>query len=200
MQMPMEVSFRGVERTHAMERLISEQAAKLEQVCDHITSVRVTVEKPQEHQRSGNPYRVRIIARVPPGHELVAARDPTERDLHDPLDKIIREAFNALRRQVKEVNDKQKGDVKRHPAQETGAVISKLFKQEGYGFILNPEGQEVYFHRNSVLHGDFDRLVIGAGVRYVEELGEKGVQASSLELVDKPSGNIARADGIERPG
>src|SRR5690606_28302654 len=86
----------------------------------------------------------------------------------------------------------QKGDVKAHPAQETRGVISKLFKQDAYGFIQAPDGQEIYFHANSVLHDDFDRLVIGAGVRYTEELGDEGVQASSLELVEKPSGRIAR--------
>jgi cold shock CspA family protein len=197
MQMPMEVSFRGVERTHAMERLISEQAEKLEQVCDHITSVRISVEKLQEHQKSGNPFRVRILARIPPGHELVAARDPTERDLHDPLDKIVRDAFNALRRQVKQLNQKQKGDVKWHPEQETGAFVSKLFKRDGYGFLMTPDGREIYFHRNSVLHDDFDRLVIGVGVRYAEEMGDKGAQASSLELLEKLSGRIARAEGLK---
>lgn len=195
--MPMEVSFRGVERTHAMERLISDQAEKLEQVCDHIISVRVSVEKPQEHQRSGNPYRVRIMARIPPGHELVAARDPSDRDLHDPLDKVVRDAFNALRRQIGQLNQKQKGDVKWHPEQETGALVSKLFKRDGYGFILTPEGREIYFHRNSVLHGDFDRLVIGVGVRYAEEMGDKGAQATSLELVEKISGRIARVEGLK---
>jgi cold shock CspA family protein len=199
MQVPLEVSFRGVERTHAMERLISEQAAKLENLCDHIVSVRVSVEKPQEHQRNGNPFRVRAIARIPPGHELVAARDPTERDLHDPLDKVIRETFHALGRQVKEVNERQKREVKRHPEQETQGVVAKLLKNDGYGFIVSPEGQEIYFHRNSVLHHDFDRLVIGAGVRYHEEMGEKGLQASSVELIDKPAGNIARGDGLGRP-
>lgn len=199
MQVPLEVSFRGVERTHAMERLIDEQAGKLEQVCDHIISLRVSVEKPQEHQSNGNPFRVRVIARVPPGHELVAARDPTERDLHDPLDKVIRETFHALGRQVKEVNQRQKGHIKRHPAQETGGIVSKLFKEQGYGFILSPEGQEIYFHRNSVLGRDFDRLGIGVGVRYQEEAGEKGPQASTVELIDKPGARIGRADGIERP-
>lgn len=197
-QIPLEVSFRGVERTHAIERLIDEQAEKLEHVCDHIISIRVTVEKPQEHQRNGNPFRVRVIARVPPGHELVAARDPTERDLHDPLDKVVRETFHALGRQVKEVNQRQKGAVKRHPAQEVGGIISKLFKEEGYGFMMSPEGQEIYFHRNSVLSRDFDRLVIGAGVRYQAEVGEKGPQATTVELIDKPGVRIGRGDAPDQ--
>ncbi|HLS28280.1 MAG TPA: HPF/RaiA family ribosome-associated protein [Opitutales bacterium] len=107
MEIPLEVTFRGVDRTPAMEELIAQQAAKLEKLCDHIISLRVAIEKPQEHQQVGNPYRVRLIARIPPGHELVADRDPLERNLHDPLDKVIRDTFYALGRQVKEVNQRQ---------------------------------------------------------------------------------------------
>lgn len=108
MEIPLEITFRGVARTPAIEELIAEQAAKLEKLSDHIISLRVAIEKPQEHQASGNPFRVRLIARIPPGHELVADRDPLERDLHDPLDKVIRDTFYALGRQVKEVNQRQK--------------------------------------------------------------------------------------------
>ncbi len=114
MQKPIEISFRGVERTAAMEKLIREQTGKLEQVGEHLTSVQVTVEKPQEHLSRGNPYRVRVLAHVPPGHDLVATREPGEGDMHDPLDKIIRECFHALWRQVKEVKQRQRGTVKVH--------------------------------------------------------------------------------------
>lgn len=197
MEVPLEITFRGVERTPAIERLIVAQTEKLEQLCDHIISVRVSVEKLQEHQRLGNPYRVRIIARVPPGHELVAVRDPLDRDLHDPLDKVIRDTFYALGRQVKEVNQRQKGFTKRHPEQEAGGIVSKLFADDGYGFILTPEGQEVYFHRNAVLRGDFERL--GVGVRFHDEPGEKGPRTTSVEIVDKPGVRIGRGDGQARP-
>jgi len=193
MQVPIEISFRGVERTPAMESLIREQADKLEQVCDHITSVRVTVEKPSEHVSTGNAYRVRVIARIPPGHELVASRDPGGGEMHDPLEKIIRETFHALWRQVKEVKQRQKGEVKKHPAQEAAGIVTKLFKEEGYGFILAPEGHEIYFHRNSVLHNDFERLTIGVGVRYFEESGKDGPQASTVDIVDKPGARIGRS-------
>lgn len=198
MEIPMEVSFRGVERTHAIEKLIAEQAQKLEQVHDHIMSVRVSVEKPQEHLSSGSPYRVRIIARVPPGHDLVAARLEGEGDMHDPLDKVVREAFHALWRQVKEIAQRQRGDMKKHPAQESAGIVSKIFKDEGYGFILAAEGHEVYFHRNSVLHNDFERLEEGTGVRYLQETGQDGPQASTVDIVDKPGFRRGRGDDIAR--
>jgi cold shock CspA family protein len=43
----------------------------------------------------------------------------------------------------------------------------------------------VYFHRNSVLHGDFDRLSVGTEVRFSPEDGENGPQASSVQVVGK---------------
>ena len=35
------------------------------------------------------------------------------------------------------------------------------------GFLESPEGVEVYFHRNSVLHDRFDQLTLGQEVRFV---------------------------------
>jgi cold shock CspA family protein len=72
-----------------------------------------------------------------------------------------------------------------------GAVVTKLFRDEGYGFIKTREGRDIYFHRNSVLHHDFDRLTIGTAVRFEEEEGEKGPQATSVQVVDKPGSQVS---------
>jgi cold shock CspA family protein len=64
------------------------------------------------------------------------------------------------------------------------ALVSQLFKAEGYGFIRTPEGRELYFHRNSVLHDEFDRLQVGTGVRFEEELGEDGPQATTVQIIE----------------
>jgi ribosome-associated translation inhibitor RaiA len=74
MQVPLTVTFRNVQKNAGVENLIRNQAAKLERACDHIVSCRVAVEKPQEHQKSGNSFRVRIDVTVPPEHELIATR------------------------------------------------------------------------------------------------------------------------------
>jgi cold shock CspA family protein len=58
--------------------------------------------------------------------------------------------------------------------------------EDDYGFIVTPDGREVYFHRNSVVGGDFDRLEAGADVRFVEELGEQGPQASTVHPAGVP--------------
>jgi cold shock CspA family protein/ribosome-associated translation inhibitor RaiA len=187
MQVPLKITFRNVQKTAPIEDLIRAQAAKLERACDHIISCRVAVERPQKHQKSGNPYRVRIDVTVPPEHELVATREASEGDLHEQLATVIRDAFSAMRRQLRKLVEKQHGDIKTHPAQEVAGFVTRLYPEQGYGFIKSLEGQEIYFHKNSLPEDDFDRLEIGTGVQWNEEQGNNGPQATTVRIVDKPS-------------
>ncbi len=194
MQVPLEISYRDVQKTEEIDTLIREKAAKLEKICHHLISCRVAVEKPQEHQRTGNPYRIRIDMRVPPGHEMVVKRESSEGNMHDPLSQVIRDAFDAARRQLQDLVERQRGEVKTKPESILVGLVVKLFQEEGYGFIQDADGREIYFHRNSVLHDDFDRLVIGTGVRYAEEEGLKGPQASTVEIVNFPGSAEAESN------
>jgi cold shock CspA family protein len=187
MQVPLNVTFRNVRKDGAIENLIRKQSTKLERICDYIVSCRLAVEKPQEHQKSGNSFRVRIDVTVPPEHELVVTREAGEGDLHEQLPTVIRDAFGAMRRRLRKLVEKQRGDIKSHPAQEVGGLVIRLFRDEGYGFIKSPNGQEIYFHKNSLPADDFDRLEIGTGVQWHEEQGDKGPQASTVRIIDKPS-------------
>ncbi|MDA8164154.1 MAG: HPF/RaiA family ribosome-associated protein [Desulfobacteraceae bacterium] len=187
MEVPLEISYRGVDKSDFIDEIVRRQVAKLEKMCTYMVSCRVVIEKRQMFQRVGNPYRVRIDVRVPPGHELVATRDSTEGDLHDRLPTTIRSGFDAMRRQLQELMEKQRGEVKAHPLeQEATALVTRLFPVEGYGFLTTPDGRELYFHRNAVLNNDFDRLELGTGVRFAEEMGEEGLQASTVQIIDKP--------------
>jgi cold shock CspA family protein/ribosome-associated translation inhibitor RaiA len=192
MEVPPEVTFRGIDKDDSIEQLVLEKAAKLDDIHEKIISCRVAVEKVQEHQRSGNPYRVRIVTRVPPGHELVVRQEPGKSDMHEPLQTIVNNAFNALRRQLLKLKEKQQGDVKSHPTQDLIGYVVRLFPEKGYGFIKTAEGRELYFHENSVLQKDFERLEIGTGVRYFPQDGEKGPQASTVQIVDKPGVRAAK--------
>ena len=194
MEIPLEISFKGVEKSDAVENLIREKVDKLEKIHDNIISCRIAVERPQKEQQSGNPYRVRIVTRIPPGQELVVTRDPRDHELHDPLEVVIRDAFDAATRQLKRHVGQQQDEIKSHPDQEAAGIVEELNKREGYGFLKTLHGRRVYFHENSVLHGDFERMEIGSGVRFMEEMGEKGPQASSLKLVDKPGSRISEEE------
>lgn len=117
MNLPLELTFRGVEKTEDMENLMREKVDKLQKVCGYINGCRIVVEKSQAHQDGGNPYRVRIDVTVPPRHELVAERGPIEEYASERLPHLIRETFDAMERQLKELVEKQRGEQKKHAEQ-----------------------------------------------------------------------------------
>jgi cold shock CspA family protein len=110
---------------------------------------------------------------------------PCIRGDHHAVDEdlyvAIRDAFDAARRRLEDYAGRQRGAVKSHEERHR-ARVSRLFPEEGYGFLATPDGREIYFHRHSVLHPGFDRLAIGTEVRFVEESGEKGPQASTVAI------------------
>jgi len=178
MELPLQVTLRDVSPSEAVEGYIRERAAKLDAFYDRIMGCRVVVEAPVRHHRKGGPFKVRIDLTVP-GDELVVNRQSDE-DLY----VAIRDAFDAMRRRLEDYARRQRGSVKAHEAP-PHARVSKLFPEEGYGFLETPDGSEIYFHRNSVLGAGFDRLEVGTEVRFVEELGEQGPQASTVTVVGK---------------
>lgn len=185
MEVPLELAFKDVPKTDGTEELIREKVAKLERICDYMISCRIIIEKRQAHQERGNQYRMRIEVKVPPGHHLIARQEASEGDMHDPLNIVIRKVFSAMENQLRELTEKQRRDVKKHPEHELAAIVSQVFPEEGYGFIRDvATGDDVYFHRNSVLHNDFTRIAPGMGVRFIIEQGDKGPQASTVEIVD----------------
>lgn len=196
MIIPLEITYRGVEKREAIDSLIREKADKLDRYCDHISSCRIVIESRHQHQQSGQPFRVRIDIKVPPGHEVVVSSDSSGGGIHDELHAVLNDAFDAAGRKLKALSEKQRGETKKHPLQETGAFVSRLFPEEGYGFIRDLEGREIYFHRNSVLHDDFERLEVGTGVRYVEEPGEEGPQASTVQVIDKPGAKLKDTESL----
>ncbi|OHB55314.1 MAG: hypothetical protein A2Y07_07365 [Planctomycetes bacterium GWF2_50_10] len=186
MNVPLELVFRGVERTEGVENLINERVRKLHRICKYINSVRVAVEKPQTHQEIGNPFRIRVEMRVPPGHDLVVRRESSEGDMHDPLGMMIRLAFDAGERQLRKLVGKQRYDTKNHIDPWSVGTVVKLFGKEDYGFIKAMAGdRDIYFHKHSVLNGAFEKLVVGTVVRFFEESGDEGPQASTVHILEK---------------
>lgn len=198
MKVPPEITYRDVTKTAALDSLVHEKIAKLERVCDYINSCHIAIEKIHDRPSSGSPYRVRLDITVPPGHELVAESNPSGNNQYTEVDTVIRDAFSMAERQLKELARRQRESqrTKSQTAQETTALVNKLFKEQGYGFIKTLEGQDVYFHRNSVLNDEFDRLEIGTGVHFFLEQGEQGPQASTVKIVDKPGTAAEQAEEI----
>jgi cold shock CspA family protein/ribosome-associated translation inhibitor RaiA len=194
MEVPPEITFRGLEKSAEIETHILKKAAKLDDIHPGIISCRVTVEREQEHQRSGSPYRARVIVRIPPTKALIGQHEPGEGKIDDRLQTAVTEAFNAVQRQLVKTKEMQQGKVKSAPEQELLGLVVRLFREEGYGFIRSVDGREIYFHKNAVLHGGFERLEIGTGVRYFPSEGEQGPQASTVQIVDKPGSRASKVE------
>lgn len=181
MQTDLQITFRGINPTEAIDTYVRTRASKLERFFDRITGCHVVLDLPHKHKRHGKHLCVRIDM-VVPGGELVIARDPAENRQHEDLYASIDDAFDDAQRVLEDHVRTQRGDVKSPDSPSRHARVAKLFTYEGYGFLQTLEGGEIYFHRNSVLNGGFDRLSIGTRVRFVEEDGDKGPQASTVAI------------------
>jgi len=135
---------------------------------------------------TGTPARLGIDVELEKGADKQVDLPKKLKVREEPLQALIRRAFDSARRQLEKEVEKQRGEEKTSAQLQTQAVVEKIFRDEGYGFLRSLDGQQIYFHQNSVLHDHWNSLNAGAIVRYVPELGEKGLQASTVEMVNKP--------------
>jgi len=108
MQIPVQISLRGIPHSEALQHGIRVKAHKLEHYYSHIMSCRVVLELAARHQRKGKPYAVRIDLKVP-GGELAVTHEHDE-----DLQVALRDAFDAARRKLEDYARVQRGDVKQH--------------------------------------------------------------------------------------
>ena len=183
MQQPLQITFRDIPRSENVEAVIREKAEKLDQYFEKIMTCRVMIESPHTHHHQGMLYHVRVDITVP-GAELVASRSADKNHAHEDVYVAIRDAFDAAKRQLQQYKRKLKGKVKTHEIPAHGQVI-KLEPDQDYGRIQTSDGRDIYFHRNSLVRGDYGDLEVGSEVRFEEEAGEEGPQASTVHIVGK---------------
>ncbi|HWL88718.1 MAG TPA: HPF/RaiA family ribosome-associated protein [Polyangiaceae bacterium] len=179
MILPCQLTFRDFPPSPALAELIRKKADKLDEFFNSIIACRVVVEAPHRHHQHGRHYHVRIDLTVP-GGELVIGRDSFYKKAHENAYSAVEDAFDDAERVLNEHARRVRHEVKRHDGV-SRARVKKLFMEQGYGFLETRDGQEVYFHKNSVLHGGFRKLHIGDEVRYAEEDGDNGPQASTVD-------------------
>jgi ribosomal subunit interface protein len=180
MQQPVQITFRHMGSSNAIEARIRERAEELERFFDRIISCRVVVECQHPRHRQGNLFRVRVDLQVP-GREIVVGRDPEAHHAHEDLYVAIRDSFDAARRLLEDHVREGRGEVKMHTVPDHGR-IARLLPERNCGFILSADGNEIYFHRNSVTNGAFEKLTVGDEVRFVAQHSEsaEGPQASTV--------------------
>jgi cold shock CspA family protein/ribosome-associated translation inhibitor RaiA len=186
MDVPPEIAFRGLEPSDALKERILAGIEDLEEVYDHLVSCRVMVEDTTAARHSGKIYRVRLDIGVP--HQTVFVdRKPVEADERRDVYQAVKSAFDIARRRLHDLKEKQRHDVKTPVLPPHGRVVKLLTDEAGvrYGFLMAEDGREIYFHENALAAGlDYEDLDVGTEVRFAEDQGDEGPQASTVALLD----------------
>jgi ribosomal subunit interface protein len=168
-----QITMRDTPNSSALDTTIRKKAKKLEQFYDRISSCRVVVERTQRHKHQGQLFNIRIDVSVP-GKELVVTHKQNE-DVYVAL----RDAFNAMTRQLEEHARKRHGRIKAHEKVKHG-YVARIMPEEGYGFIEGTDGTEYYFSVTNVHYPDFEQLLVGDAVEYIPAQFDDGWQAHHI--------------------
>ena len=182
MERPIRIAFHGMTPSDDVARRVEEKARRLERYFDRIVGCQVTVELPGRRHRHGKHVRVRVELKVP-GRTLVVGRDPDENVEHEDLDAALNAAFREARRQLED--HARRRDHRAAPRARVAPArgrVTRVFPEQGYGFLETEDGREIYFDARSVLRGGFARMSVGSQVRFAEEPGDEGPQASTVTL------------------
>jgi len=181
MQTQPQVSFDGIPVDDSLRDAALEHIDRLEDFCDRITGCHVVIAQPHRHHRLGRLYSVRVDVRVP-GGEIVVNRDHHLDHAHEDAYVALRDAFAAARRRLEDHVRRMRGEEKPHDSRRRGRV-SQLFPLAAHGFIVTPDGREIYFHRHAISDHDYQTIDVGSEVYFREEAGDAGPQATFVQLV-----------------
>jgi cold shock CspA family protein/ribosome-associated translation inhibitor RaiA len=140
-----------------------------------MTHVRVTLTK-HDHRKAEDSYDVLIVVQIP-GHTITARKQ------QDSFEEAIRDTFAALKVELGKIREKRASHDIRVNVPPKKGVVSNVLRDEGYGFIILEDGNEVYFHRNAVHGFEFEELEEGVEVTLNVAPGEKGLQATTVNPV-----------------
>src|SRR5581483_10270405 len=161
MQTPAEVTFRNCDHSDAAETTIRDHVARLDRLYGRLTACRVRVDQRNRNEARSIPPVVHIEISVPGHNDIVVAHEPQHllRKFQTPdINNAINEAFRIAEAQPGKLKDKRSDHVaaqSHEAANSFTGQIAELTPGDDHGFLLTKEGGLLYFHRNSVLTGDF---------------------------------------------
>jgi len=176
--MELQVEGRNLEIRKVWQDKIDEEKTRLERHhAGFINHLRVTIEGTSSHREGG--YELRVVASIP--NDTVVVKRKGEKVV-----PLLVDAFNTLGLQLKELQRKRRQSYKVQPeaAKSAGGegVVKSIFPYESYGFIVTPQGQEIYFHENALKDITMNQLSEGDGVKFGEAQGDKGPCATWVKL------------------
>jgi ribosome-associated translation inhibitor RaiA/cold shock CspA family protein len=191
LQVPLEIAFHNIESSDWAEQEIRARVADLERLYGRLVSCRVRIDQRAKDLTGTIPPVVHIELGIPGRSDLVVSHEPDHllrKYQHPDLHKAINEAFRIAERQLTDLKqqrgDRAKGGAHEAENQSLGQ-IAEITPDEDFGFLMTKEGGLLYFHRNSLLNGEFDDLERGDDVYYNEDIGDTGPIATKVRVKAK---------------
>jgi ribosome-associated translation inhibitor RaiA/cold shock CspA family protein len=188
MQVPLEIAFHNMDSSDWAEQEIRTRVAELERIFDRLVSCRVRIDQRNKSLTGTIPPVVRIELGIPGRGEIVVSHEPDHllrKYQHPDLRNAINEAFRVAERRLHDMKEQLEDRSQRSPHEvenQSLGQIAEMRPEENFGFLLTKEGSLLYFHRNSVLSGDFDQLSRGNEVHYNEAIGDTGPIATKVRV------------------
>jgi ribosomal subunit interface protein len=170
-----QVTFRDIPYSPTIENNINAHIEDLKRLYDPIIKCRVVLKISQNHKHQGKLFNVRISVTVP-RKELVVTHQENEN-----MNVAIRDAFDALTRQLEDYVRCRRGDVKTHDLPIHG-FVARLFPEDKFGFIKGTDGNEYYFSATNIASTSFDHLAVGDCVSFLMEPTNEGLQARRITI------------------
>ncbi len=125
MTIPVQITFRHMESSPAVETRVRELTDHLGTFSDRIQSCRVVVDSPHRHHHQGKVFNVKVQLAIP-GEDVVVDMERPDRDGHEDVYVVLRDAFDAARRQLQQRMSSLRGEptLREKPRRLTGPVAS----------------------------------------------------------------------------
>ena len=191
LQVPLEIAFHNIASSQRAEREIRARVAVLEKRYDRLVSCRVRIDQRAKDLTGAIPPVVRIELGIPGRADIVVSHEPEHllrKYQHPDLHKAITEAFRIAERRLLALKEERvdRSRAAAHDSQRQSlGQVAEITPERDFGYLMTKEGGLLYFHRNSVLSGNFDELKRGDQVHYNDDVGDTGPIATKVRVKAK---------------
>jgi len=98
---PVQITFRHIEPSAAVETRVRELTDHLGVFSDRIQSCRVVIDSPHRHHHQGKVFNVKVQLALP-GEDVVVDMERPDRDGHEDVYVVLRDAYDAAKRQLQQ--------------------------------------------------------------------------------------------------
>jgi cold shock CspA family protein/ribosome-associated translation inhibitor RaiA len=191
MDVPLEIAFHNTASSKQAEEEIRARVADLERRYDRLISCRVRVEQRASNPSHTIPPVVHIELGIAGRKHFLISHEPDHllrKYKHPDLHHAIVEAFRLAERQLSDIKDQRNGrnkDGHHDVGNQSLGQVAEVTPEQDFGYLVTKEGGLLYFHRNSLLTGEFDDLERGDDVYYNEDVGDTGPIATKVRVKAK---------------